>query len=194
MNFICSLECNKRDFCSAWCIVESECRLTNFIISPQDGPEDSDHVTCYSNRRPGNHIVKATTTSSNTDNFRNPSVLTRGIYNFDRTTTTASLNPDPNPYMLFEFPSEVSIKTLSFLNGINAATVPSDQTEIRLGSSMPGGPTDFSKLELLRTFDQNLQPNEWVTYTVDPPKKAKFLALLETDGTRLALKFIEVFG
>ena len=146
MNFICSTECNRRDFCSAWCIVDSECRLTNFIISPQDGPEDSDHVTCYSNRRPGNYILRATVTHSKVD--RPFSVITKGIYTHYWQTTTPALKSGPNPYVLFEFFSEVNVKTLNFLIGNNH--FPSDQTEIRIGSSMPGGPTDFSQLELIK--------------------------------------------
>ena len=186
MKFFCSMECNKENFCRAFCILESECRLTNFDISPQDGPEDSDHVTCYSKRRPGNHIIGATTTSSAYS--LSPSVLTKGIYNHFGPTTIAKLESGPNPYMLFEFPSEVWVKTILIRIGSNA--FPSAQTEIRLGSSMPGGPTDFSQLELIGTFD-NPQRVEHRTFTVDPPKKAKFLAILETDGTSLLLHFLE---
>ena len=53
--------------------------------------------------------------------------------------------------MLFEFPL---IKTISFLIGNSAANFPYDQTELRLGSSMPGGPTDFSQLEPLTILNQ----------------------------------------
>ena len=194
MKLVCSVECSKRDFCSAWCIAGSECRLTNFAISPQDRPKDSDHLICYSQRRHGNHIVKAIATSSNTDpNYRHPSVLTRGIYNFAWRITTALLESGSNPYMLFEFPSEVSIKTVTFHLGGNTKNHPSAQTEIRIGSSMPGGLTDFSQLELFETIDNPVE-YEWRTYTADPPKKAKFLAFLETDGTNLEIAFLEVFS
>ena len=190
MNFLCSMECNKKDFCSSWCIVGSECRLTNFLISPQDGPQDSDHLICYSNRRPGNHILKATVSSS--DSLRPPSLLTKGIFNLYWQTTSSLLSEGLNPYVLFEFPSEIWVKTVHFLIGIDSNGHPSAQTELRLGSSMPG-PIDFSQLELIGTFD-NPQRGEHRTFTVDPPKRAKFLAILETDGTMLEIRFLEVLS
>ena len=94
--------------------------------------------------------------------------------------------------MLFEFPSEVWVKTVVIHTGGKASTLPSAQTEIRLGSSMPGGPTDFTQLELIGTFDDP-EPREWRTFTVNPPKKIKFLAILETDGTQLGIAFLEIF-
>ena len=67
---------------------------------------------------------------------------------------------------------------------------PSDQTEIRLGTSMPGGPTDFSQFELLGTSDDP-EPSEWRTFSVTPPKKVKFLAILQTGGTKFEIAFLE---
>ena len=83
--------------------------------------------------------------------------------------------------MLFEFQSEMSVKTVTFRIGGSGKFHPSDQTEIRLGSSMPGGPTDFSQLKLLGTFDNPINNDELRTFTVKPPMKPKFLAILETD-------------
>ena len=113
--------------------------MNNFIISPQDGPSDSSHITCYANRRTGNHIVKAT--SIGTLGFHNTNmsyILTRGIQNYDWNTTLSNLMWQPHPtYMLFEFPAEVSIRTLIFLIHNNLANLPSDQTEIRVGTTTP---------------------------------------------------------
>ena len=47
--------------------------------------------------------------------------------------------------------------------------IPSDQTEIRIGTTMPAGPTDFSQLELVGTFD-NPQAFEMRVIEVNPPK------------------------
>ena len=81
INFLCSMECNRKDFCEAYCIVDYECRLTNFVISPQSGPNDLDHVTCYSKRRSGNHILRAKAATSNpVGNTRHPLFLTKGIF------------------------------------------------------------------------------------------------------------------
>ena len=191
MSFLCSMECNKKDSCSAWCIVDSECRLTNFYISPQDGPEDSDHVTCYSRKRFGNHIVQATASSS--DYSKSPSALTKGIFNFNWGNTVSQLRSGENSYMKFEFRSEIWVKTIRIAISSGEENMPNDQTEIRLGSSMPGGPTDFSQLELIGTFDDP-QSQEWRTFTVDPRKKAKFFVILQKDETNLEIKFLEVFS
>ena len=192
MKILCSMECNKIDYCSAFCIVESKCRITNFWISPQDGPQDSDHVTCYSQRRPGNLILGATATSSNANGYKHPSLLTKGIFNYLWSTTVARIAGGSNFYMLFEFPSEVRVKTVSIRTGGNPDYLPSAQTEIRLGSSMPGGPTDFSQLKLIGTFD-NPSKLELRTFTVNPVKKVKFLAVLEKDGSPFDILFLEVF-
>ena len=93
--------------------------------------------------------------------------------------------------MLFEFPSEVLVKKVKVNLGGYAPSLPSAQTEIRLGSSMPNGPTDFSQLELIGTYN-NASKNGHRTYSVSPANKAKFLAILETDGTDLEIIFIEV--
>ena len=77
-------------------IVDSKCSLAVFRISPQDRPEDSDHMTCYTKRRGENHILKATATSS--DFSASPSVLTKGIFNLDYSTTAAYLKGGSNPY------------------------------------------------------------------------------------------------
>ena len=190
---MCSIECNEKDFCDAWCIVESECMLTNFVISPQDGPDTEDTITCYTNRRPGNLMLRATASNSATSEGRNAVVLTRGIHNFHWAKSTAFVLADSLPYMLFEWNDQVLIKTIRIKLTQSSESMPSDQAEIRLGSSMPGGPTDFSQLELIGTFD-NPQPSEWRTFTVDPTKKVKFLAILETDGTSLEIQFLEVFS
>ena len=194
IKFWCSMECNGIDYCSAWCLVEDEsiCLVTNFVISPQEGPE-SDQI-CYTNRKAGNHILKATATQSRTHYDRPASVLTKGIFNYDFWTTITVLDLDPNPFMLFEFQSEVLVRVIQIRLTGNPGEHPSDQTEIRLGSSMPAGPTDFSQLELIgMTFD-NPRNYEFRTFHVDPPVKAKFLGILETDGTRLGFTFIEVFS
>ena len=180
MNFFSSMECNKRGKqCRAWCIVNSECRITKFLISPLDGPQDSDHVTCYTNQRLGNQILKATATSSAYDTSP-PSILTKGIFNADYATTAFNLRSGANPYILFEFPSEILVRAVIISIAGDVTIHPSSQTEIRIGSSMPGGPTDFSQLELVGTFDDP-RKWEWRVFNPKPPKKIKYLAILETD-------------
>ena len=187
MNFRCSMECQRRDSCISYCIIESECRLTNFFISPQDGPNDSDHVTCFTSRATINHIVGAATTHSSAR--RSPSIHTQGIYNYDWPKTSSLLEIDVKPYMLFEFPTEVMVKTISILTAVT--DLPTDETEIRIGSSMFGGSTNFSQLEFFGTFDNNVQRKAWNTLTVDRPKKGKFLAIVQTSGGGLRINFLE---
>ena len=194
MEFVCAMQCNRQDFCDAWCIVESECYMTNFYISPQDGPDDSSHIQCYTNRRTGNHILKATATGSKTRNNRFPSLLTKGIQNYNFKTTTSHIDKGLNPFMLFEFPSEILVRTINILIEDGKAGASSDKTEVRLGSTMPG-PTDFSQLDSVGTLpDPPTKFYEMRTITVDPPKTARFLAILETDGSRLTICFLEVFS
>ena len=192
MEFFCAMQCNRNKKCIAWCIVDSECWTTKFWISPQDGPDDSNHIKCFTKRRSGNHILKATATGSQFDPNRSPLLFTKGIHNFDWSTTLPLIKSGPNPFMLFEFPSEVSIKTIIIFIGFYEPTFPSDQTEIRLGSTM-NGPTDFSQLELVGTL-ADPKVYETRTFTFDSPKTSKFLAILETDGTKLDLCFLEVFS
>ena len=187
----CSMECSKKDFCGAWCNVNSECMLTNFLISPQDGP-DTGTIDCYSNRRPGNLILKATATERKALQGRGAAHLTRGIYNFDWRTTASIVDSDPFAYMFFELDEETLVRTIQLHLGDNPIYFPSDQTEIRIGTTMPG-PTDFSQLELVGTFD-NPQAFEMRVFEVNPPKKVKFLAILEKDQTYLGLTFVEMFS
>ena len=166
------MECGRRDSCGAWCIVESK-MTTNFIVSPQDRP-DTDTIECFTNRRPGNHILKATATSSPVSERKSASYLTQGIYNYDHLTTTCRLVEGSNPvYMLFTFDEEVLIRTIQMKMTDYYPDLPSSQTEILIGTSMPGGPTDFSQLKLVGTLD-NAKVLEWRTFTVNPPKQAKF--------------------
>ena len=58
---------------------------------------------------------------------------------------------------------------------------------------MPGGPKDFSQLELIGTIE-NAKVLQWRVWEFNPPKKAKFLAVLELDQTRIALTFVEIFS
>ena len=190
LKFLCSMECNKRDFCEAWCLQDLECFVTNFLISPQDGPQDDDHMTCFTNRQGNNLILKATATSSAA--AKPASLLTKGIYNYDYRTTLMKLSSGFNPYMVFEFDQEVLVKTIRIKNPIATNTVPSTQTEIRIGTSMPGGPTDFSQLDLIGNMN-NFEPLEWNIFTIDPARKIKFLAIFEKDKSHLALTFMEVF-
>ena len=189
----CSMECNKRDFCSTWWIVDSECVLSNFVVSPQDGAEDTDTITCYSNRRSGNEILKATASNSPVLDSRSASLLTKGIYNYNFGTSSSAVVPDVNPFMLFEFESPIRVKIIRLRTSSSEGGLPSPQTEIRLGSSMLGGPSDFSQLKLIGTWD-NPKVDEWKFFLLDSPVEAKFMAILEADGTKLALTFIEVFS
>ena len=109
----------------------------------------------------------------------------------DYQTTMTTLVAGSNPYMLFEFDAEVLVRIVKLKLLFYDDEYPSAETEIRLGSSM-SGPTDFSQLELIGTFD-NPQPYEMRMFTVEPPRMAKFLAILEKDGTDLSFTFIEVF-
>ena len=77
--------------------------------------------------------------------------------------------------MLFEFDEETLVRTIQLKLTDHAPTVPSEQTEIRLGSTKPE-PTDFSQLELIGTISDP-HPSEWKTFTVNPPKKIKFLVI-----------------
>ena len=129
------MECSKRDSCDAWCIVESKCMVTNFIISPQDGP-DTDTITCYTNRRPGNLILKATASNSATVMDRNAEIFTRGIYNHDWRKTTSYINGGSMPFMLFEWNEEISISTIRIQLAGYEPDFPSEETEIRLGSTV----------------------------------------------------------
>ena len=190
LKFLCSMECNKRDFCEAWCLQDLECFVTNFLISPQDGPQDDDHMTCYTNRQGNNHILKATATSS--VGSKPASFLTNGILNYDFRTTMPKIHGGTNPYILFEFDKEVLVKIIRIKNPLSTNALPSDQTEIRIGTSMPGGPTDFSQLDLIGNMN-NFEPLEWNIFTIDPARKIKFLAILEKDKSSLALTFMEVF-
>ena len=181
-------------YCSAWCLVDdSKCLITNFIISPQEGLGlDSDQI-CYSNRKAGNHILTATATGSLEDYGRVPSIMTNGICNYDHWKTVTVIKGGPNPYMLFEFQSEVEVRIIRFAVANYSPQYPSDKTEIRLGSSMPGL-TDFSQLDLIGTFGYPKSNYEMKTFNVEPPIKAKFLAILETDETFLSFCFIEVLS
>ena len=158
----CSMECNRRDFCGAWCLVNFECMLTNFLISPQDGP-DTDKVECYSHRRPGNLILKAM--------FHMEEWLP--ISHEESTILIGKRHR----LACFRIPCHTCclswVRTIQLHLGDQLRDLPSGQTEIRLGTTMPGGPTDFSQLDLIGTID-------------NPPKKAKFMAILERDQTNLS--------
>ena len=194
MKHRCALECDiRRDTCYAWCLLESSCLLNNFLISPQDAPDHTDFITCYTKRKRGNHLLKATATSSPANNQRIASILTKGIYNYNFCKTSAAIRKDSNPaFMLFEFPTEVLIKTILVRPSSNPNESPSSQTEIRIGCSM-SSPTDFSQLDLIGTFD-NPKIKEKRIFLVTPPKMAKYLTILETDQTALTLTFMEVFS
>lgn len=191
---MCTKECEKKNYCSAWCVVESECIMTSFLMSPQDRP-DTDTIDCYTNRQAGNHMVTAIGTGSPSDGNRPASILTKGIYNYHYGNTVAAFVENANGHMLFEFPSEVLVSIIRSKLMDYEPQFPSAATEIRLGSSYPGpsGLTDFSQLDLIGTLP-NPQASEWRTLNVNPPKTAKFLAILETDRTQLAFSFIEVFS
>ena len=165
---------------------------TNFVVSPQDRP-DTDTIECFANRRPGNHILKATATNSPVSEGRSASFLTQGIYNYDYKTTATKISSSNPSYMLFTFDEEVLIRTIHIRMTDHVPNLPSAQTEIRIGTSMPGGPTDFSQLKLIGTLD-NAQAVEWRTFTVSPPKMAKFFAILQKDNSALGITFIEVFS
>ena len=189
----CMVECNKKDFCDAWCIVDSECILTNNMISPRDELENpDDRIPCYTNRRLGNHVLKSTITSSGTFGEKE-GVLKAGIMNFNQKLTIATLKFAENPYFLFEFESEILIKTIRLMNGMktddNRAT---DATKFYIGSTM-SVPPDFSQLELVGSWGF-LQPFQWKVLTLDPPKIGKFFVIHESDGTRLQVPFIEIFS
>ena len=118
--------------------------------------------------------------------------MTKGIFNYDYRRSSWA-REGVLPYMLFELDEETWIKTIQIKVSDYALFLPFDQTELRLGTTMTGGPTDFSQLELIGTFD-NSQTFEWRVFQFNPPKKMKFLAFVNRDATAFALLFIEIFS
>ena len=118
--------------------------------------------------------------------------MTQGIFNYDYRRSSWA-REGVLPYMLFELDEETLIRTIQVKLSDHAPFLPADQTELRLGTTMTGGPADFSQLELIGTFD-NSQILEWRVFEFNPPKKAKFLAFIEKDQTAFSLLFLEIFS
>ena len=189
---VCISECNRKEFCSSWCIVDYECLITNILISPQNGPEKSQ--ICYTNRERGNQILNSVATDSASHlGTRNAVALTKGIYNGNYMETSAGVEDGTKPFMLFEFNSEILVRLIRFkVMSSSYFFLANEQTEVRLGKIMTG-PNNFSQLTLIGTF-QNVQKAEWKTFLVQPPINAKFLGIVDRNSKKFSFSYIEVFS
>lgn len=196
----CTSLCNERnDWCFAYCYDKATmmCAITSMMISPflQDSVENV--TMCHTFLKKDLTYNSVISSSKKSGVYPEASVLSEGIYNFNKIETCAGLGGSNTIYIMFD------LKKLYYIREIRITSQPDDwepdlprNAEIKIGKEEPLIKGTFTTFELFATMSPNVQKRTTYTFfSKDKPYvEGRYVSIIAGRGKNtLVVCYVQIF-
>ena len=188
----CSTYCTRVENCYFWCFEEGgSCSLYNFVVSPAYETDDSETISCYTEKRRDIVFQALFDSIGIYDSESYPENLGNGIYDVSYCSFETT-----EPWVLVDLQKSAEIYDLI----IHTAHHPfyagyyCQFLEVRISSIAPETPGDFSSWDLFYYLDRECEYGRVEHLRPPNPKIGQYMSIKRKTFGILCLPYIEIDG